>query len=270
MVSTRWKKIIRDLISHKARTLLVVLAIAVGVWAFGSVFITQEVLLKNMDQTYRASNPTTMSLSLPEFDETLVRWLIDQPGVADAQGKARYTVKLVMDEDKAKSLVLESVPDFGKMELNLLEPLKGDWPPGEQGLVVERASVASLMGNVGDEVTIELPDGKRKKLVWTGTVYGNSVIPASFTDQLTGYVSWETLGWLGFPKRFNRVEIATDKEISSLEEAEKLADDLRNRLEDRGVEVRGLQVFTPNEHWAEDNSRAFTAILSIIGVFSLF
>ena len=45
MLTPRWHKVIRDLWSNKTKTILVVLAIAVGLFAFGSVFITQDVLV---------------------------------------------------------------------------------------------------------------------------------------------------------------------------------------------------------------------------------
>jgi cell division protein FtsX len=39
MSTIRWNKILRDLWKNKTKTILVVLAIAVGLFAFGSVFI---------------------------------------------------------------------------------------------------------------------------------------------------------------------------------------------------------------------------------------
>ena len=112
MFKTRWKKVFRDLLSNKMRMVLVVMAIAIGVWAFGSVFITQEILLQNMDKVYRASQPSTLSMNLVEFDQGLIRWLEIQPGVEKAQGKAKHQVKIVIDEETKKSIMLESVPDF--------------------------------------------------------------------------------------------------------------------------------------------------------------
>ncbi len=74
MIDPRWRKVIRDLWSNKTRTLLVVLAIAVGVFAFGSVFITNEVLVSDMDTQYHAYNASTITMSVSSFDDDLVRW----------------------------------------------------------------------------------------------------------------------------------------------------------------------------------------------------
>ena len=69
MLTPRWRKVVRDLTSNKTKTILVVLAIAVGLFAFGSVFITQDVLVADMDSQYRAVNSANIILSTPYFDD---------------------------------------------------------------------------------------------------------------------------------------------------------------------------------------------------------
>ena len=64
MISRRWRKVIRDLWSNKTRTILVVLAIAVGVFAFGSVFITERVLVNDMNNQYHSINPSSISFGI--------------------------------------------------------------------------------------------------------------------------------------------------------------------------------------------------------------
>ena len=62
MINPRWRKVIRDLQANKTRTILVVLAIAVGVFAFASVFITGEVLVNDMNTQYEAINASTITI----------------------------------------------------------------------------------------------------------------------------------------------------------------------------------------------------------------
>lgn len=269
MVSPRWRKVIRDLLSHKSRTFLVTAAIAVGVFAFGGVFVTQEVLLKNIDIQYRASRASNIWLYLPDFDSSLVDWIQTRPGVGEAEGKSSQTVKLQLSDGREELLNIISVPHWPALRLNLLVPKTGNWPPGRGELVLERNSLAGSKINLGDVLEVKTPAGRIHRLVVTGTVYDNSAFPYIFTHQLGGYISWETLASLGFPKRFNQLQIITSPEIIDLAGVEKLTDDLTAVLHDRGIEVGGNFIQKPNQHWATDNSRAFTAILSVIGVFSL-
>jgi putative ABC transport system permease protein len=268
MFDARAKKIFRDLLSNKARTGLVVLAISIGVFSFGSVFITQEILLKNLDLQYKATDPSTISLYLSGFDETLVRWVESQNSVEKAQAKFTKNAKIELADSGEKNIVLNSVPDFGKMELNLLEPKIGDWPPEKGEIFLERNSYKSSSVKVGDILTIKVND-KENRLAMAGVVYDNSAIPYMFTNQMTAFISWDTVGVLGLPEEFNTIDIQTALDIVTLQDAEKLAFNLTENLKKRGVTINGTSVLTPNEHWAENNSKAFTAILSVIGVFSL-
>ena len=56
MLSPRWKKVQRDLWTNRARTLLVVASIAVGIFAVGVVQHIRTVVLDEMQTVYDQSN----------------------------------------------------------------------------------------------------------------------------------------------------------------------------------------------------------------------
>jgi nitrate reductase NapE component len=55
----RWRKVLRDLWSSKTRTALVVLLIAVGVFAIGAVAGSRQMIATSIDAGYQASNPAS-------------------------------------------------------------------------------------------------------------------------------------------------------------------------------------------------------------------
>lgn len=268
MKSPRWSKVASDLLSNKARTLLVVVAIAVGIFAFGSVFITQEVLVRNLKVEYINSKASNITLYLSDFDTTLIRWVSSQPGVSGAAGKTSASV-MFQGKDKEIILNLVAVPDFNNMNLNLLIPQTGSWPPQKGEIILERGSLPPSNSQIGDEIEIKGGDERIYNLVMAGTAYDNSAIPYIFMNQMTGYVSLDTMSFLGYGKDFNQLEIQNNATIKTRADAERFTYDLIDNLDNRGVEVLGSMVLPPGRHWAEDNSKAFTAILSVIGVFSL-
>lgn len=269
MLDSRAKKIFRDLLSNKFRTLLVIIAIAIGVFAFGSVFITQEMILKNLQHEFKLTNPSSITLYLDEFEPSLVSWVSQQEGVGQAAAKTTLNTQLINDGGIKTSLNIYAYSDYEKLKLNLLQPISGSWPPKKKEIILERNSFNSGNFTRGDDLNLELSDGQDVSLKLAGVVYDNSAIPFTFTNQMTGFISWETLGYIGLPKKFNTIDIKTDESITDLEDGERLTFDLTEKLKNKGVNVRGSMVFPPNEHWAEDNSKAFTAILSTIGIFSL-
>lgn len=67
MFSPRWSKVLRDIWGYKTRTLLVVLSIAAGVFAFGTIITTRENVLKNLQAQFLASNPATQRSALAQM-----------------------------------------------------------------------------------------------------------------------------------------------------------------------------------------------------------
>ncbi|MDO8568668.1 MAG: FtsX-like permease family protein [Dehalococcoidales bacterium] len=270
MLSPRWHKVLRDLRCNKTRTIMVVLSIAVGVFAFGSVFVTEEVLVKDMSAQYREINASTITISASSPDDGLARWARRQPEVIDAQVRAVHTVKLVTGgQGQQLNIDLYAFDDYPNLPLNRLVLEKGDWPSGRGQVLLERTSLGLSGTSLGNTMTVETSNGHQHEITLVGTVHDLNVFPASMFPQLSGYISMDTLGWLGLPKSYNRLELSVKSEYDTIPKIEKVADDLRGRLQRAGVTVNSVQVRKPNEHWAQETTQSFTLILSIIGVFSL-
>ena len=57
MLRPRWRKVLRDLWLNKNRTIVVVLSIAVGVFAVGTIATSQIILSRDLRAAYLATNP---------------------------------------------------------------------------------------------------------------------------------------------------------------------------------------------------------------------
>ena len=269
MLSPRWHKIIRDLWSNKTRTVLIILSIAVGIFAFGSVFITQDVLVKDMATQYRDIHPSTITIYSNGFDDRLVDWARRQPEVASAQGRAVYSVKLIKG-DQELNLDLYVSDDWPNLPLNQVTPQTGSWPPQRGQISMERDSISASGGAIGDKIIVETASGnKRYDLSLVGTVHDLNAFPASMFPQLSGYISQQTAEDLGFPAYYNRLEMAAQPQYVTAQALETVANSLKDRLLRAGVTVGSVSVREPDEHWARQTTQSFTLILSVIGFFSL-
>src|SRR5258705_9455972 len=84
-MSVRSTKILRDLLVNKSRSLLVILAIAVGVAAFGLMITGRIVLEENLKDVYAATHPAHTTLTLSPFDNDLLKFVRDRDSVSSAQ-----------------------------------------------------------------------------------------------------------------------------------------------------------------------------------------
>mgnify|MGYP000694679743 CR=1 FL=1 len=74
MISPRWRKVLRDLWRNKFRTALIVLSIAVGLLAVGTILSARLILSTGMASSYAAIRPSSGTVRTIEvFDREFVR-----------------------------------------------------------------------------------------------------------------------------------------------------------------------------------------------------
>ena len=94
MPSPRWRKVLRDLWSSKARTLLVVLSIAVGVFAVGSITHMNIIATRDAAESYALVLPADAIVNFGSgFDDELLETVRRMDGVTAADGRQARTMR---------------------------------------------------------------------------------------------------------------------------------------------------------------------------------
>ena len=269
MIDPRWRKVIRDLWDNKSRTGLVVLSISIGVLAFGGLFTARDVALADLDTQIDDSNNANIIMSIPAFEDDLVTWVSRQEHVRDVQGRALRSVSLLA-EDNTYNLNLNAVDDYENLQINLIRSQEGTWPPGRGEILFERTTVPFAGVEIGQTIVIEQPPNpKQYELVFAGVIHDLNAPSADFQQLMTGYVSFDTLADLDFPRQYNRLDITIDESVASPEGLVEIADGLQSELQRRGMAVSSVQILEPGEHWANGVLDAMMTIMVGIGFFSL-
>ncbi|HMC03738.1 MAG TPA: ABC transporter permease, partial [Cellulomonadaceae bacterium] len=281
----RWRKVARDLLSHKLRTLLVVLSIAVGVFAILVVIGGRGILLQTFDDNLPKSNPSNAALYTSGFGADLVERVKRADGVRDAEGRLVYTLRYragdvtttaelpaeVIQSNRAQAIGLTAAEDWTLVRLQRVFPEPETvWPPGRDEIVLERSDKQVVDLATGSLITIDTADGKKKVLRVVGFAHDISGFPALFTGQLSGFVSKQTMTDLGVPDRMNQLLISLD--ITGLDRAgasrivSKVRDDV---VAPTGVRVLSTYVPIPGSHRLGDIFKAVSILLLALGVMAL-
>jgi hypothetical protein len=152
-MSTHWHKVLREVWGHKARTALVVLSMAAGVFGVGMMASTRLMLLRELNSAYMAITPAHAELQADPFDDDLLKAVRRIPGVVEVEGRPSLAARLLA-ADEEYVLGLEVVADYEHMRINHVQPLSGDWPPTAHRLLLERRSLDFLGLQVGDSLLI--------------------------------------------------------------------------------------------------------------------
>ena len=184
----RWKKVLRDLWGNKLRTTLVVLSIAIGVFAIGMITGTQILLREDLAVAWKGTNPASATLYTDPFDADLLHSIKRLEGVAEAEGRRSITLPILLNDGERKQMNVLVVDDFEAMALNTISPVNGAWPPTKYGLVVERASLDLIGLEVGDTAVIETANGRERELEIVGIAHDINVNPVRATHLCFTYL----------------------------------------------------------------------------------
>jgi putative ABC transport system permease protein len=258
MLRTRWQKVLIDLWRNRARTLVVALAIAVGVYAVGVVLDIREMLVREYDANLAAARPADAIVRTQPFDDELVDRIVKVPGVAAVEGRTIVRTRAHAGSALAgngtappsQDLVLGVFGDYAEISVDAVTPLAGNWPPGKREIVLERQSPEFLGVDMGEAITVELDDGSQKTLTVVGIAHDPQVLGADITDSGMGMVTPETLEILGFGEDYTELHIRVTGDALRGSRTEKKAainavvDGVEDQLERTGREVFSRRVIT--------------------------
>ncbi|MFN2281967.1 MAG: ABC transporter permease, partial [Anaerolineales bacterium] len=126
----RWRKVISDLLDNKVRTLLVVLSIAVGVFAIGVLAGTYMIISQDMGVSYAANNPSNIEIRLDDFDQDLLHTVREFDGVKEAEARRIFTTLVrPIGETKWTAVDVVAMESFEDNQINLLQPVSGASAP---------------------------------------------------------------------------------------------------------------------------------------------
>lgn len=272
MVSPRWRKVLRDLWGSKVRTLLVVTSIAVGVFSVGMIAGTHVLLSRELTRAYLAINPASAILYTGGFGEELVRAVRKMPGVKEAEGRRALSVRVQVAADDWRRLVLFVVSDYDDIRINQIRPQDGKWGPSAREVLLERASLSTLRARIGDTIRVETPEGRLRELRVVGTAHDLNQFPTPLSGTAYGYITFDTLEWLGWQRAFNELHIVVDgapEEARDVAYIRRVAQAVAKRVEKSGRPVSWTWIPTPGKHPADDVIQPLLIILGFLGVLTL-
>lgn len=268
-MKVRWYKVLYDLLSNKKRSALVVLSIAIGVLSVGLATGAQTILSRELSAGYLATDPAGAKFITTPFDDDLVKAIRRIPGVRDAEGRRSMTARFQTGPNEWRSVNMFAIPHFDDMRANKIHLVQGNWPPRDHEILIEQAAMEIAHAHVGDEVVIRLNDGKERRLLVVGVVHDQSQEPATFEGSIYGYVTMETLEWLGEPRNYNELYITADPQVRDWNEMRLIAARAREKVEDSGGIVLATSVPEPGKLALQGAVDGIMVLLSTFGIFVL-
>src|SRR5262245_41469758 len=268
-MNTLWKKAIRDFWQERARTVLVVLAIALGISAFAAVLSSYAILTRELDQGYLATNPASAVLRVDSIDNDLVKVILQNPEVSDAEPRRTISGQMKAGPVQWRNLVLFVVEDYGNIRVSKLVPERGAWPPATGEMLIERDAFQVAKVSIGDAVTVKTANGVEQPLVISGSVHDVGQAQARMENIVYGYINLATLVQLGEEPRFDQLNILVANNRFDENHIKRVAADVEKLITSRGRNVWRVEVPRPGKHPHSDLTGILLLAMSSFGLFVL-
>jgi putative ABC transport system permease protein len=270
MIRPRWRKVFSDLWDNKTRTLLVVASIAVGVFSIGMIAGAYKIISNDMGASYASANPANIDIRTDGFDQNLLDSIQNLDGVKASEGRRFFPVRTRVPGGDWTNLDLVAINNFNDTHINLLLPLEGNPVPADKQVILESEALNDLSVKVGDPLDFQLPDGRVKTMTVVGIVQDQTTGAGDFLAPPLGYVTVDTLPWLGQPIAYNRLLVTVDGDSNDINHIRQVSTTVSDKVEKSGRQVYRTELNMTNEHPMASTVKAILGILGALGFLIVF
>ncbi len=263
-MNSSWRKAIADFWQQRTRTVLVVLAIALGVSGFTAVLASYAILTRELNEQYLATNPASATLYTDRVDEATLAAVLENRAVGAAEARRVVAGKIKSGPAEWRSLALFVVKDFKAIKVSTLQPEQGAWPPALGEVLIERDAFQVAKTRLGANVTIKLGQGPEQSLAVSGRVHDVGQAQARMDGIVYGYISQETLAQLGEEVFLNQLKIVVAQDRFNAAHIRDVLAQVQQTLEARGHAVSKVDMPVPGEH---PHSRIMGSLLLVMAGF---
>ena len=274
-LSPRWRKVLRDLYQNKARTLMIVLSLTIGVFTVSLLINAESVLRTAFVRQFASINPSSATLVLSDgFNKDYLPVVRRMPGIQEADGLHFTTVRLKVGTNQWINLQVSAFPDFNDIRINKVLPASSStsWPPAKGEILLEKSSLslaAMPILMVGDPLTVQTANGNDTTLKFAGVAYDFNRTPSQGTGFVYGYVTLDTLERLGQPTDLNELNIVVAQNKLDKTYIRQVADRIKHGLENNGWTVGAILVPDPGQHPLGTVLDALNIILGSLSILTL-
>jgi putative ABC transport system permease protein len=270
MLSARWYKVLHDLLGSKTRTVLIVLSMAVGLFAVGIILSGRTILSEGLAVSFAAIHPSSGTIHTEQlFEDEFVNAVRGMRNVSEADARRSLSARIQVNGGEWDNITLFVVDDYDDIRVNKIASQSGPWPPPARQLLIERAALPVIHAQVGDVVGIKMPDDTQREMLIAGLAYDPAQMPAQLDGTPYGYITFETLRWLGQPYGFNELHVISSQPQDKAW-SQQVVNEVKTRAERAGYIIPLSMNADPGQVPMDSVLQAILLLMGLLGILSLF
>jgi len=250
------------------------LTIMAGVFAVGFNQNLGLMMNRDMDADFLSANPSEATVYISPIDDDMVAIAKSVEGVGAVEGRSDVAVQLVQPDGKKIPMQVDGLKSIDSVNVNILKPSNPTdttLPALADNEILLDRTANSFGYQPGDTITVEMSGGKTRQLRVAGYVHDVTSIPYSMSGQGTGFVTLDTLEWLGGSStHYSRLLISVAENPTDQEHVSNVTQAVADRMKKGGATIYFILIFNPGHHFAWETTQGVVVVLSVLSWLTVF
>jgi len=248
------KKSIRDLQSSYTRTVLVCLALIIGLTGVGSIAVSYAIATNDLNENFMKTNPFHVEMTSKSFNLLSLDDFRKKPEIESAEFRDLSKERIEVFPDTWIPLWVYGVEDFNHFNLAEFYNEEGKKVPELGAMLIERDGKKISNLKLDSIAKLRVENGKLIRIPVTGISFDPAQAPATQDHFIYSYVDKKTFTEITGKKSNERL-IFRLKNINTKDDVEKLTKTIRDNFESIGIAIDKIIIPKPNTHllWSSKN-----------------
>jgi len=271
-MKTGFKKMYREILLYKGRTLLTLVGVLIAITAVGAVLSSYAILNREMNRNFMDTNPASIVLNVENLDDKAALLLKQSNEGVDMELRKTLQARISRDDGTYGTIFLRAIQDFEKQKVDMFTLEKGSFPINPSQMAIERDCLKILKNikeGAGESVSIKLPGGLEKEMQLSGRVHAPGLAPASMENYSYGFLSLEGLKSLGYKGWYDEIRIVSYDNRFDRVKMKIMSQSINKTLVENGYIVSRVEVPVPGKHPHADQLNSLLFLLQAFTVISL-
>jgi putative ABC transport system permease protein len=263
------KKVIRDLLSNRNRSFIVLLAIILGAFGVSMMSTAYNLLDKNLKDNYLKTNPASFTLVADSIPDDVLQKVKLLPNTESVEIRNKIQGRVEIAENEFIPIWLFVVDDFETMQINKFRLVKGKFPISGDEILIERTGERLTDISLNKQYQVTIPGFGKSNLKISGIAHDPGQAPSWMEGLLYGYVSRDLV------KKMNITGLPTELKFTirnnkyDLPTIENQLKETVAFLEKNQVKVSRTEILPPGKHIHKSQMDSLMFLLQMFGILTL-